>query len=178
MKDGRAALASADQGLTISRAAYGSGSPLLWQPFDTRAEALQLLGRYQEAESDLRSSLERVEALEGRDHIWTAIVLNDLGKTLYDERKLAQAIPILARALRIREKSDPSLENVAETRLALGRTLWEVGEDRARSLTLAIGARDTYRTLPGHETEAAEAEAWLASRQGRSGPQLTYKQSE
>jgi eukaryotic-like serine/threonine-protein kinase len=177
-KDGRAALAAAEQSLAIYRSAYGSASPLLWQPLDTRAEVFQLLGRYQEAESDLRSAVERVEGLEGSNHIWTAIALNDLGETLYDEHKLGQAIPILERALRIRERSDPSLENVAETRLALGRALWEAGEDRSRAVALATSARDTYRKLPGHESQVAEAQVWLAARQGRAPIEVADKSAK
>jgi len=166
LKDGRAALAAAEQALAIFRAEYGSASPLLWLPLDTRAEALQLLGRHQDAETDLRSALKRVEALQGSSHIWTAIVLSDLGRTLYDERQLRQAIPILERALRIREQSDPSLENVAETRFALGRALWAADSDRPRALALVTSARESYRKLPGHANELGDIDAWLADKTG------------
>jgi tetratricopeptide (TPR) repeat protein len=122
------------------------------------------LGRYEEAESDLRSALERVEGLLGNNHSWTAIVLQDLGKTLFDEKRLHQAIPILERALRIREQSEPSLENVAETRFTLGRALWMADTDRPRALALATTARENYRKLPGHAGEVAEIDAWLVDR--------------
>jgi len=167
-QDGQAALAAVEQSLAIYRAAYGDASPLLWAPLDTRGEAFELLGRYAEAESDFRSALERAEGLLGSDHIWTAVALSDLGKVLLDQKRARQAIPILERALRIREQSDPTRANLAETRLALGKALWEASEDSARALALVTRARDTYRQLPGHERQAADAETWLAARQGRS----------
>ena len=172
LKDGRAALAAAEQALAIFRADYGSASPLLWMPLDTRGEAFEFLGRYEEAESDLRPALERVEGLLGSNHIWTAIVLQDLGKTLLDEKRLRQAIPILERALRIREQSEPSLENVAETRFTLGRALWMAEADPSRALALVATARQTYRKLAGHEKEAGEVDAWLANKpaQGPASP--------
>jgi serine/threonine-protein kinase len=164
LKDGGAGLAAAEQALAIFGADYGSASPLLWLMLDTRGEAFEFLGRYEEAESDLRSALERVEGLQGSNHIWTAIVLQDLGKTLLDEKRLRQAIPILERALRIRERSEPSLENVAETRFTLGRALWMADANRPRALTLATTARENYQKLPGHAGEVAEIDAWLADK--------------
>jgi hypothetical protein len=164
LKDGRAALPAAEQALTLYRADYGSASPLLWVTLDTRAEVLELLGRYAEAETDLSSALERVEGLMGSNHAWTAIVLNDLGKALLGEGKLRQSIPILERALRIREQSEPSPGDVAETRFVLGRALWDADTDRPRAVALATKARDTYQKLQGHAEDAAEIDAWLAGK--------------
>jgi tetratricopeptide (TPR) repeat protein len=173
LQDGQAALDAAEQALAIYRAAYGSASPLLWGLLDTRGEVFELQGRYAEAESDFRLSLERVEGLFGSDHLWTAVALSDLGKVLLDEKEASSAVPILERALRIRERDEPSLENVAETRLALGRALWAASEDRPRAVVLVTSARDVYRKLPGHGRQVAEAQAWLAARQGPSPIEAT-----
>src|SRR5262249_21238002 len=116
------------------------------------------------AESDFRSALERIEGLLGSNHSWTAIVLYDLGKTLLEEQKPHQAIPMLERALRIREQSEPNLENVAETRFALARALWLADAERARALTLVTTARENYRKLPGGPKQAPEIDAWLAGK--------------
>jgi hypothetical protein len=68
--------------------------------------------------------------------------------------------------LRIREQSEPSLENVTETRFALGRAWWVADQDGPRALALAATARETYRKLAGHEKQASEIDAWLANKPG------------
>ena len=87
-----------------------------------------------------------------------------LGKTLLLEGRAREAAPVLERALRIREKSEPNAEMVAETRFALARARWELGQDRSGALTLAGTARDTYRKMPGEAKHAAEVDAWLAGK--------------
>jgi tetratricopeptide (TPR) repeat protein len=162
----RAALAAADRALAIYRSAYGDQSPQFWVVLDTRAEALELLGRYEEAEKDLRVSIARAEELFGAGHVWTAVALVDLGKVLVDEGRPGPAVPVLERAVRIRDQSDPNPENVAEAHFALARALWSTpqGQDRPRALALARTARDSYRALPGHQKEFAAVDAWLAGK--------------
>jgi eukaryotic-like serine/threonine-protein kinase len=167
--DGKAALAAADQSLAIYRAAYGSESPLVWIPLDARGEALSILGRYEEAERDLRVALERAEGLYGVEHAWTGVALNGLGVALMGRGKLREAIPLLEKALRVRERLEPGQETVAETRFALGRALWTAASDRPRALELARTARDLYRSLHAHDRQIAAIDAWLGERQGNSG---------
>jgi tetratricopeptide (TPR) repeat protein len=162
----REALAAADRAVAIYRSAYGDQSPQLWVVLDTRAEALELLGRYEEAEKDLRVSIARAEELFGVGHVWTAVALVDLGKVLLDEGKPTLAVPILEKTVRIRDQSEPNPENVAEAHFALARALWSAtaGQDRPRALALATTARDSYRALPGHQKELTAVDAWLASK--------------
>jgi len=167
--DGRDALQAADQAVAIYRAAYGSDSPLIWAPLDSRGEALNSLGRYGEAERDLRASLDKAEGLYGKGHAWTAFALNDLGVALLGQGKLHEAVPVLTQALGIRERLEPNQESIAETRFALARALWPVAGDRPRALGLARTARELYRTLHGHDRQSAAIDAWLAERQGTSG---------
>jgi hypothetical protein len=159
-----AALVAADRAVEIYRNAYGSNSPQLAQPLGNRGESYELLGRYPEAERDLRLASELSAQWVGPHHQWTAIPLTALGTTLILEHHFREAMPILERALRIREKSEPNPELVAETRFALARARWELGQDRTGALTLAEAARDSYRRLPGHAKHAAEVDAWLAGK--------------
>jgi tetratricopeptide (TPR) repeat protein len=167
--DGRAALRAADQAVTIYRAAYGSDSPLTWTPLDSRGEALNLLGRYGEAERDLRASLDKAEGLYGKEHAWTAFALSDLGVALLGQGKVGEAVPVLTQALGIRERLEPNQESIAETRFALARALWQAASDRPRALALARTARELYRNLHAHDRQVAAIDAWLAERQSTGG---------
>jgi len=162
--DAAAALADADKAVAIYRTAYGPDSPLIWNPLDTRGEALNLLHRYGEAEKDFRDAVHRASGLYGEDHAWTAYCLNDLGQVLIGEGRASEAIPVLQKALRARERLGRSPDDTAETRFALARALWTADQDRARAITLATAARDGYRPMPGHERQVAEIEAWLADK--------------
>ena len=164
LDDAAAALADADKAVAIYRAAYGPDSPLIWNPLDTRAEALNLLHRYADAERDLRDAAGRAQRLYGKDHAWTAYCLNDLGLVLIGENRPAEAIPILTQALRTRERLGRSPDDTAETQFALARALWAADQNRARALALAGTARDIYRPMPGHERQLKEIDAWLAGK--------------
>ena len=135
-----------------------------------RGECYEFLGRYAEAERDLRSASDRSEQWVGRDRPWTAIQLTALGKTLLAERRAREAVPILERALRIRVRSERNLDMLAEAQFALARARWEVGTDRAAALSLAASALDSYRKAPGQAKYAAQVEAWLVDKgEGRAG---------
>jgi eukaryotic-like serine/threonine-protein kinase len=164
MGDATAAPIAADRAVEIFRNAYGNNSPQLAQPLGARGESYELLGRYSEAETDLRRAVDLSEQWVGPDHPWTAYQLTALGKTLVLERHSREAAPILERALRIREKSEPNADLVAETRFALARARWELGQDRGGALTLAQAARDSYRRMPEQAKHATEVDAWLAGK--------------
>ena len=159
-----AALVAADKAVEIYRDAYGSESPQVAHPLGDRGESYELLGRYPEAERDLRMTVDLSAQWVGADHPWTAYPLTALGKTLILEHHFHEALPILERALRIREKSELNAELVAETRFALARARWELGQDRAGALALAEAARETYRKMPAEAKHAAEVDAWLAGK--------------
>jgi hypothetical protein len=164
----QAALADVDRALAVYRAAYGNGSPQLWVVLNARGEILEAMGRYAEAETDQRAAIERANELFGTEHPWTAIAFSDLGKVLIDEKKPREALPLLEKSLRIRERSDPNLEETAESRFALARALWETDQDRPRALALSTIARDAYAKLPAHQKDVAEIDAWLADKRSPS----------
>ena len=162
--EGAQALTAAQKAVDIDRAAYGSGSPLLWGALDDLGEVFESLHRYREAEEVLRSSVDLVVAFVGADHAWTGFPLTALGKTLLAEGKYREAVPVLERAQRAREHATLGADLVAETRFALARARWALNRDRPGSLALASAARDAYRKLPGQEKRTEEIEVWLADR--------------
>jgi tetratricopeptide (TPR) repeat protein len=162
--DYAAALQATDKFLDIFRQAFGEDSPLLGHPLGNRGEQLALLGRHREAERDLRSSIDRWEVFVGRDHAWVAYPLTALGKELVVDGRPGEAIAPLERAVRIRERGDTHRDLLAESRFALARARWNAGGDRAAAQALAVAARDAYRAMPAQAKNAAEIDAWLASR--------------
>jgi tetratricopeptide (TPR) repeat protein len=162
--DGDAALISAEHAVDIYRAAYGDQSPLLFGVLDSRGCAFQALHRYKEAENDLRASLALAEALLGPDHVWTADPSSELGKTLVAEGRYGEALPLLEKALRLRERADATSPDLPETRFALARARWALGRDRAGARALAIAARAGYQAVPGFKRWADEIEVWLSDK--------------
>ena len=156
------ALDAAERYLQALQQAYGPDHPKLAEPLNNRGEALALLGRHTEAERDLRAAIDLAAIWVGPDHPWTANSLTALGKTLIAQQRSPEAIPILKRALGIRERSAPNSELVAEARFALARARWEVDQDRRGARAAAGAARDAYRSLPGQTKHAAEVDDWLA----------------
>ena len=140
----------------IYRSAYGADSPLVAHPLGIRGETLGFLGRYEEAERDLRRAVNLSTAWVGADHPWTAYPLTALGKTLISEGRWRAATSVLGQALRIRARSEPNAELLGRARFALARARWEAGEDRAETRALATAARDAYRNLPEHGTQVGK----------------------
>lgn len=161
--DHEAALPPTNRAIDIYQRAYGRDSPLLAYVFGNRGEILGALGRHAEAERDLRESLARWIVQTGPEHHWTAHALTALGATLLAQGRGLEARDVLERALRIRERSEPSVERVAQTRFLLARALWDVGE-RARSKALAREARDTYHKASATKEAAQQISAWLDDR--------------
>ncbi len=167
--DHEAALAAADQAVELFKSAYGPQSPQLAHPLGNRGESYELLGRYPEAERDLRETVERSSVWVGADHPWTAYPLTSLGTTLLAEGKLREATSTLERALRIREHSELNKDLIAETRFALARARWALDQDCPAAWALAEAAHDAYQKLPGHAKEAAEIDVWLKDKSDRRG---------
>jgi len=164
------ALVAANRAFEIAAVAYGSQSPLLGRSLDSRGEVLLSLGRYAEAETDLRRASDIFATWVGPENAWTAYPLTALGRTLLAEGRMSEAAPILERAVRIRERSEPNAELVAETRFALARALWPLGGERRTAKKLALAAREAYRKLPQHETQAGEIDLWLEAGGTKTAP--------
>jgi hypothetical protein len=76
------------------------------------------------------------EGTAGREHPDVAYALQGLGDTHLAAGRPADAIAPLERALTIRAAGSVP-DDLAETRFALARALWDAGRDRPRARTLA-----------------------------------------
>jgi hypothetical protein len=84
------------------------------------------------------------EGTAGREHPDVAYALQGLGDTHLAAGRPADAIAPLERALTIRAAGSVP-DDLAETRFALARALWDAGRDRPRARTLAGGGRGRAR---------------------------------
>lgn len=143
--------------------AYGEGSPWLAKALSNRGEYLVADGKPAEAIQFFSDALARWEPQLGADHPFLAYPLTGLGVASSKLGRFAEAVPPLERALRIREAHEPNQRQVADTRFALGRALWESGGDRARAIQLAEAARAFYGSMKASLRAADETRAWLAA---------------
>jgi hypothetical protein len=145
--------------------AFGPASAEAATTLSNRGEILIALGRPAEALAALRRALPAWEAQIGPEHPYLAYALTALGRALLALARPAEALPPLERALRLREANDHDPSNVAETRFALARALWDARADHTRALALAEKARASYDQAHAAK-DAALVEAWLAPRAG------------
>jgi tetratricopeptide (TPR) repeat protein len=146
------ALAAFDHALAIF---VHRGGPV-GMVLSNRGETLRLLGRRDEAKDALVRAM-RTDLNEFRK----GSLLTSLGHILTASGTPEQAIPLLEHALKIEVAWNEDREAIAETRFALASALWSAGGDRARALTLARAARETYAHLPMGD-DLPEIDAWLA----------------
>jgi len=145
--------------------AYGEGSPWLAKVLSNRGEYLIAEGKAADAIPLFLDALGRWEPQLGPDHSYLAYPLTGLGVAQSKLGRFAEAVPPLERALRIREAHEPNQLQVADTRFALARALWDSGGDRARAVRLAEAARRFYDGGESTPPAAAETRAWLAAHQ-------------
>ena len=157
------ALRTDDRALAIYRRAYGETHPWVGECLSNRGETLNALGRYDEARVDFQGALTRWEAALGPDHLYLSYALTGLGETELDTGQPKAAALNLERALRIREHQELDPIQVAETRFALARALWQAGGDRSRARTLATQARAAYATQPLFAPKLRPIDDWLAT---------------
>jgi tetratricopeptide (TPR) repeat protein len=167
--NGREALPRAQEAFEIFRSAYGSRSPILCGALDGRGAALRVLGRFEDSEKDLRSSVALATELYGPEHMLLADPLTELGRTLVAEGKYREAVPVLTSAVRLLERMNLSSPTLADARFPLAQARWALGDDRPAARALAVTALDTYKTLPGYKRWADKVEAWLADKPKRKG---------
>ena len=163
--DAAGALARNQEAGEMYRRVYGTGSPALAINLSNRGEYLVALDRVPEALVAFQDALARWESVLGPRHAFVAYALTGIGVAHWRLGRAEQAIPPLERALAIREASEPDPAQVAETRFALARALWDAGRERARALQLAAAARAAFQRplgkdlVQGRSPERAETRA-------------------
>jgi eukaryotic-like serine/threonine-protein kinase len=149
------------KGVELSRKAYGDRNPLSAESYVNYGEVLVDLGRHGEAEPMLRTAVDLMTERFGPDHPYVAYALLPLGRSLVATGHAVEAVSHLERALRIRERLEPSQALIAITRFALARALWAANGDRARARRLATAAHDFYVKEAALAKEATEVATWL-----------------
>jgi tetratricopeptide (TPR) repeat protein len=162
-----ASLASYQRALVILEKALGAEHPHLGEPLVGLSEVLAARRETGGAIQALQRAAAIAEKAHGPTHPDVAAALSALG-ALRAAAAPAEAIPLLDRALAIREAGEVPPEALAETRFALARALRQARRDRERAGRLAEQARDAYAALgPRGAADGRRVEAWL---QPQAGP--------
>ncbi len=144
----------------------GPEHPDVAQPCSTLGQVLMDLGRPTEALGFFERSRRIREQALGREHPELAFSLTGQGEALLKLGRAAEALAPLERALALRESRPVPPVELAETRFALARALWETRQDTTRARQLAKQAESTLEH-PGSEGLRARVQAWLGARTPR-----------
>jgi tetratricopeptide (TPR) repeat protein len=144
----------------IFEAAYGKDALEVGVLHVNLGEAERARGRLDAADVAYHRAQAVITAKLGEAHPILAHVWNGLGQVELSRGHADLARPLLERAVTMRAHDPGDATDLAESRFALARAL--PAADHARALTLAIAARDTYRTTgAGYAARLAAVEAWL-----------------
>ena len=117
------------------------------------------LGRYDEAKQKLDRALAIQEKAYGKDHPDLAYALMEQGELLLAQRRAAEALPLLERALKL----SPEGGILAEVQFPLARALWEARRsERARAVKLATEARAHWQQV-NQPSKGGSISEWLAA---------------
>jgi hypothetical protein len=76
-------------------------------------------------------------------------------------------VPLLTRALNIRERLESTPGRRADTRFTLARALWDANGDRTRARALAAAARAEYQQMGNADRQIRSVDDWLAAHPAR-----------
>ncbi len=164
--DGDAALALAERARTLSLRTKGPNHP-------ATALALAILGRAHldrgaltEADARLAEALAIWETSLGPDVPEVADALVSLAEVALRRGEAERAVPLLERALQIRQRAGTPAHKLGAALFALARALRDCpvghGRDLPRARLLATRATAALRDAgPARQTELAAVEAWL-----------------
>jgi tetratricopeptide (TPR) repeat protein/tRNA A-37 threonylcarbamoyl transferase component Bud32 len=128
-------------------------------------DTLLALRRYDEAIAAFERAAGTWEKIFGPGYGRIAEALTGEGRALLGLHATERAVASLERALAVCERQrDTAPSTLAETRFALARALSETGRERARAITLAKQARETWATsrASSRSKERAAIDEWLS----------------
>lgn len=127
------------------------------------AEVLCALGEAERGAAEARSASELLQSTVGREHRWTVAADVALGLCLLAAGQSKAAIEPLEHARECYEKQGGRALELAKTRFALARALWDSGGDKVRARTLASLAEQAYASEPGvPKVELQTIRSWIA----------------
>ncbi|MFT3711171.1 MAG: serine/threonine-protein kinase [Archangium sp.] len=159
------ALASIDQSLAILAKILVGDHLRVVGNLHTRGNVLLALGRLDEAKSSYADSLAMSERVKGKEHVLGADAIEGLAAVALEKHQPLDAIPLLERALSLRERSPASTVIDARPKFLLARALWESGKDVPRAKELLEAARSGFAAggATGHQ-QLGELTRWEQSR--------------
>jgi tetratricopeptide (TPR) repeat protein len=161
----REAKAMYERALAIFEGSLGPRHPHVAAILGNLANALAALGDERGAKAMYGRSLAILEETLGADHPDVAHPLAGIGRLALAQKRPADAIAPLERAVRILEAGGVPGREVALARAALADALWAAKRDRGRAIELGERVVEELRAVgPGARDELVAAEAWVADR--------------
>jgi tetratricopeptide (TPR) repeat protein len=161
------AIKTTDRARAIFERAYGPGSLHAAFALNNRGEFLNQLGRHEEALASCKQAIAEVEAVVGPENAFVGEPLTGSGMALVGLHRPREAVPLLTRALDIRERLEPNPGPRADTRFTLARALWDANGDRTRARALATAARVEYQQMHNADRQIRSVDDWLAAHPAR-----------
>jgi tetratricopeptide (TPR) repeat protein/tRNA A-37 threonylcarbamoyl transferase component Bud32 len=153
-----------DRCLRIFRRAMGQEHPRVANELHNRGEILAADGKFDKALTAYEEA-KRIWAREfGPDNPLIAYALTGIGRSLIELDKPREAMPLLERALALRERLDQDSGRLGETEFALARALAATHPQSQQSVVLAHKALDHYREASSSSQTLKGIEAWLRKR--------------
>jgi len=143
----------------------GPDHPYITISLNLRGMVLTVMGRYREALEVHELALAKRIKTHGEKHPWVAYDLTGIARAKLGLGDAAGALEPLERAMVLREGAkgqDP--RDVAETKLALAKTLAALGKDPERVKQLAAEADEAFTKSGRRVGPTTEAGQWLAAR--------------
>jgi tetratricopeptide (TPR) repeat protein len=160
----------ARRAVAITEAGLGPRHPRNAVLLSNYGEILNRLGRFVAAREMSLRALEIFESEAASDGLILTYPLVVLGLSLLEEGKVAEAIPVLERAVSLREAGQAELALRGEVHFALARAVGAAG-DRSRARALAVAAVGEFAGAKGTfdaKTEVERVHAWLAALESAS----------
>jgi tetratricopeptide (TPR) repeat protein len=150
--------------LTVITAALGEDDSQAALCHNELGRALLAKKRIGEARVEFQKAFDIERAVRTSGHVNLAYGLHGLGACALAERAPARALAPLEQALALRESREGDPLELAETRFALARAIWDAGGDRSRAVALAAAAAEALATRgPAGAALARDIEAWRAT---------------